>query len=335
MKVLVWYTTMMILGVGIFFLGASSEYSREHNSWHMPTAYPMANYQSQTAQFFADEVQSCTDGELRITVHAGGSLFKGHEIKRAVRTGQVSIGERLLSAHSNEHAMYAVDSIPFVASSFAETHRLWELARPAMRDLLASENLVLLYSVVWPPQGIYFRDAVTSVDEIRGKKFRAYNATTARVAELAGMIPIQIEAAEMSQALATGVVSSFMASGASGYDSKVWEHIDYFYNAKAWLPRNSVFVNKDAYQGLSDASRSCLHRSADLAKVKGNQRAVEMTTWYINQLLAEGMNVVSPGPKFKRELDEIGRTLADEWSAGTGVQGEEILRAFYSKDGQQ
>lgn len=328
MKEAIWYATMGLLGIGVFVLGQSVETDEDAIVWHMPTAYPMSNYQSQTAQLFADEVYDCTEGRLRIVVHAGGSLFKGHEIKRAVRTGQVPIGERLLSAHSNEYAMYAVDSIPFVVSGFDDAHRLWEIARPAMEDLLASENLVLLYSVIWPPQGIYFRNEVTSVEQVRGWKFRAYNAATARVAELAGMIPIQIEAAEMSQALATGVVSSFMASGASGYDSKVWEHVDYFYDVKAWLPRNSVFANRDAFDGLDEATRSCLRSAAETAQATGNERAVEMTAWYIEQLLAEGMHVVSPGPVFADELAAVGRQLAEEWSRQAGPVGEKVLRDF-------
>ena len=330
MKALVWYAVMAVIGTGVWLLGDSSDIASARSQWHMPTAYPMSNYQSQTAQFFADEVYACTGGELEIVVHAGGSLYKGHEIKRAVRTGQVEIGERLLSAHSNENAIFAVDSIPFVASSFDDAHRLDRIARPALEEALAAENLVMLYSVVWPPQGIYFRDEVLTVKEVAGKKFRAYNATTARVAELSGMIPIQIEAAEMSQALATGVVSSFMASGSSGYDSKVWEHIDYFYDVKAWLPRNSVIVNKRIYDGLPGSMQQCLRRSAKVAQEHGNEKAVEMTAWYIEQLLANGMNVVQPGDVFRDELAQIGLTLASEWSVGTGRTGEDILSKFYA-----
>lgn len=334
MKLIAWYSTMAVAGALVLLIGISSGQSGNVRRWHMPTAYPMSNYQSQTAQMFADEVLECTGGKLEIVVHAGGSLFKGHEIKRAVRTGQVPIGERLLSAHSNENAMFAVDSIPFVAGDFDDAHQLWDIARPAMQELLDKEDLVLLYSVVWPPQGIYFRDAVQTVDEIRGMKFRAYNATTARVAELAGMIPIQIEAAEMSQALATGVVSSFMASGSSGYDSKVWEHIEFYYDAKAWMPRNSVFIHKPAYQDLAAETRDCLHAAAERAESHGNEKAVEMTTWYVEQLIANGMNVVPPGPVFRKELAEIGRQLADEWAASAGVRGRAILEEFYEADAQ-
>ena len=328
MKLIAWYAVMAVLGAAILGTALVNRGLSQTRVWHMPTAYPASNYQSQTAQLFADKVYACTDRKLRIIVHPGGSLFKGHEIKRAVRTGQVAIGERLLSAHSNENAMYAVDSIPFVASSFDEAQRLWGIARPAMDSLLASENLKLMYSVIWPPQGIYFRNEVHSIEQIQGMKFRAYNATTARVAELAGMIPIQIEAAEMSQALATGVVSSFMASGSSGYDSKVWEHIQYFYDVKAWLPRNSVFVNREMFDALPAEWQGCLQESARTASEYGDERAVEMTSWYVNQLLENGMHVVLPGPVFATELSAIGETLAGEWAASAGTAGQLILKTF-------
>lgn len=330
MKLLIWYGSMAALACGVYVVGTATDAGAPEHVWHMPTAYPASNYQSQTAEFFAQSVFDCTDGALEIVVHPGGSLFKGHEIKRAVRTRQVPIGERLLSVHSNENQLFAVDSIPFAAGSFEEAHQLWNMAMPAMQELLNSENLLYLYSVIWPPQGIYFRDEVLTLDEVRGLKFRAYNATTARVAELAGMIPVQIEAAEMSQALATGVVSSFMASGSSGYDSKVWEHVDYFYNVGAWMPRNSVFANKDAFAELPVGMQTCIRASARKAETRGNAKAVEMTAWYIEQLLAEGMHVEQPGPQFAAELSRIGQTLTDDWVVATGDTGRKILREFYA-----
>lgn len=328
MRLWIWLLAMLILGVSVTALSFNTPSDEKTTIWHMPAAYPVNNYQTQTAQSFADNVAACTNDQLNIVIHANGSLFKGHEIKRAVRTGQVAIGERLLSAHSNENQMFAVDSIPFIASSFEEAHLLWDVARPAMEDLLASENMVLLYSVIWPPQGIYFGHDVTSIEQVRGYKFRAYNAATARVGELAGMIPVQIEAAEMSQALATGVVKSFMASGSSGYDSKVWEHISHYYDAKAWLPRNFVFANKDMFDALPPNVQSCLRTSAQQAEEAGNARAVEMTTWYIEQLKENGMTVIPPGPQFRKELAEIGETLANEWVEYTGPTGRKIFDDF-------
>lgn len=328
MKFRSWAAASSLLAAGFATYYVAADPTPDIEIWDMPTAYPVSSYQTQTAQSFAESVNRCAAGELRIVVHPGGSLFKGHEIKRAIETGQAPIGERLLSVHSNDNPFFAVDSIPFVSSSFEEAERLWRLAEPRMRKLLESEGLELLYSVIWPPQGIYFMEPVETTAEIGGMKFRAYNATTARVAELAGMIPVQIEAAEMSQALATGVVRSFMASGASGYDSKVWEHVDYYYDIRAWLPRNFVFANKTEFESLSDHTRQCMRSAAAVAEEKGTERAIELTTWYLNELRKNGMVVTTPGETFAKELKEIGSVLADEWASQVTPEQAAVLEAY-------
>ena len=328
MRLVIWLSSMLVLGLGVITLGSASRIESDVAVWDMPTAYPADNYQTETAQLFANMVNECAAEELRIVIHAGGSLFKGNEIKRAVETGQVPIGERLLSVHSNDNQMFAVDSVPFVASSFESAESLWQVSRPALERILNEEGLTLLYSVIWPPQGIYFVDAVENTAEIRGMKFRSYNATTARIAELAGMIPVQIEAAEMNQALATGVVRSFMASGSSGYDSKVWEHVNYYYDVKAWLPRNSIIANSKSLEMLSDKAKRYIRESATIAAKSGTERAIYLADWYIQQLRDNGMNVITPDKVFAEQLEEIGRTLAEEWADQTGEEGRQILQTF-------
>ncbi|MGH8221773.1 MAG: TRAP transporter substrate-binding protein [Woeseiaceae bacterium] len=329
MRLRTWLGVTLLLATGLGLYRMATGSGSAIRIWDMPTAYPSSSYQTQTAELFAQSVNRCAEGELRVVVHPGGSLFKGHEIKRAVQTGQVPIGERLLSVHSNDNQFFAVDSIPFVAGSFADADRLWRLAEPEMNKLLDREGLQLLYSVIWPPQGIYFMQPIQSIAEIGGMKFRAYNATTARVAELAGMIPVQIEAAEMSQALATGVVRSFMASGASGYDSKVWEHVDYYYDVRAWLPRNYVFVNKDEYAALSAQARQCMQSAAVMAEQAGTERAIELTSWYLNQLREHGMTVAPPGEQFGEELKQIGSVLAREWAAQVSPEQQAVLDTYH------
>ena len=128
--------------------------------------------------------------------------------------------------------------------------------------MLDEQNLVLLYAVPWPPQGLYTKKDINSLADMQGVKFRSYNTATARIAELAGAVPVQIEAAELSQALATGVVESFISSGSTGFDSKVWEQLTHFYEVNAWLPRNYVFANKDAWEGLDEATRAAIQEAA-------------------------------------------------------------------------
>ena len=226
--------------------------------WDMPMAYSASNFHSENGVEFANCVTEGTAGEIEITVHPGGSLIAGADIKRAIQTGQVQLGERILSGHQNENAIFGFDSIPFLAPSFEASDKLWKAAKPKIEELLAEQNLTLLYNVPWPPQGLYFKKEVNTIEDMKGVKFRSYNNATSRLAELTGMLPVTIEAAELSQAFATGVAESMISSGATGYDQKVWESLTHFYEVDAWLPRNYIMINNDVWNDVSEENKAII-----------------------------------------------------------------------------
>lgn len=309
---------------------AASVSAHAGDKWDMPMAYSASNFHSAVGAEFASCVTTGTGGDIEIVTHPSGSLFPGAQIKRAIQTGQVQIGERLLSGHQNENALFGFDSIPFLATSFDDSAKLWEAAKGPMTDLLASQNLVLLYAVPWPPQGLYFKNEVTSVAEMKGIKFRSYNNATSRLAELTGMLPVTIEAAEISQAFATGVADSMISSGSTGYDRKVWESLSYFYEVDAWLPRNYVMVNSDVWAGTSEANQNVITGCAKLAEYAGNWRAKEYTGFTLQGLRDGGMTVGPASEQMVSELKEIGETMTAEWLEAAGDEGKAIVDAFHA-----
>ena len=320
-KTLTATTAVLSLAVG-FAAPAAAE------KWDMPMAYSASNFHSAVGAEFASCVTTGTGGDIEIVTHPSGSLFPGAQIKRAIQTGQVPIGERLLSGHQNENALFGFDSIPFLATSFDDSAKLWEAARGPMTELLASQNLTLLYAVPWPPQGLYFKDAVNSVAEMKGIKFRSYNNATSRLAELTGMLPVTIEAAEISQAFATGVAESMVSSGSTGYDRKVWESLSYFYEVDAWLPRNYVMVNSDVWGGTSAANQNVIRGCAQLAEYTGNWRSKEYTGFTLQGLRDGGMTVGPASDQMVDELKAIGVTMTGEWLDAAGAEGAAIVEAF-------
>lgn len=296
--------------------------------WDMPMAYAGTNFHSEVGADFGNCVTEGTGGEIEIVTHPAGSLYPGDQIKRAVQTGQVPIGERIMSAHQNDNALYGVDSIPFFASSYEASETLWDIARPSIEEALSDENLKLLYTVPWPPQGIFFKDEVTSVEDMAGIKFRSFNNMTTRFAELTDMLPVSIEAAELSQALATGVASSMITSSATGYDRKVWESLDYYYEVDAWLPRNYVMVNADTWSNVTDENKDVILSCASDARENGLQRSKDYTQVTLKGLRDNGMNVESGSEQLNEDLREIGRTLTDEWLEAAGEEGRGIVEEF-------
>lgn len=296
--------------------------------WDMPMAYSGSNFHTVTGVEFAKCVTTGTGGEIEIAVHPGGSLFKGGDIKRAIQTGQVPIGERLLSGHQNENPIFGVDSVPFLATSFDDAAKLWKAAKPSLESVLKEQSLELLYSVPWPPQGLYFKNEVNSVADMKGIKFRSYNTATARLAELTGMLPVSIEAAEISQAFATGVAESMVSSGSTGYDRKVWESLSYFYEVDAWLPRNYIMVNSDVWKGVSDANKNVIKACAGFAEYAGTWRSKEYTGFTLQGLRDGGMTVGPANEALTAELKEIGNTMTAEWLEASGDGGQAIVDAF-------
>jgi len=315
-------------GLGLLAGAVMASSTAMAEKWDMPMAYAATNFHSEHGVIFAEKVKDYTGGKLEITIHPGGSLFKGGEIKRAVQTGQAPIGERFMSAHANEAPLLGWDNLPFLATSYADNDKLWAAAKDKVNAQLADLNLVALYTCPWPGQGFYFKKEVTSSADTQGIKFRSYNSATATFAKELGMLPVQVEAAELSQALATGVAEAFISSGSTGYDRKVWEHLTHYYKVNAWLPRNYVIINKGIYDGLSDDVRSALHKAADETGAACAAKSAELASWYFEQLEANGMKVEDAGPAFLKELKTIGAKMQADWLASVGADGQAIVDAY-------
>ncbi|WP_375457800.1 TRAP transporter substrate-binding protein [uncultured Enterovirga sp.] len=299
--------------------------------WNVATAYPADNYHTENIAQFAKDVSAATGGKVGMTIHANASLFKAPEIKRAVQTGQAQMGEIILSLHENEDPIYGLDVVPFLAASFPEAKKLWDVQRAAVEKKLASQGLVLLFAVPWPPQGIYTKKDVGGVEDLKGLKFRAYSVGTSRIAELVGGQPVTVQAAELPQALATGVVNAVITSASTGYDSKIWESLTHFYDLQAWLPKNMIFVNKAALDALDKPSQDALMKAAEEAETRGWKLAEEKTKWYSDQLVSRGMKVVPPTAALKAGLGKIGEQLTGDWLKRAGPSGQAVVDAFRAK----
>ena len=296
--------------------------------WDMPTPYAPTNFHTENIQQFATEVDKATSGKLRITVHSNASLFKANEIKRAVQGGQAQVGEILISGYSNEDPLFGVDSVPFLATSYADAARLWKASRKALEDRFAKQGMLVLFSVPWPPQGIYSSKPLNSIADMKGLKVRAYNPYTSRIAELAGAQPVTIQVAELAQAFATGAVNANITSGATGYDTKAWEVVKNYYDTQAWLPKNIVFVNKAAFDALDKPSQQALLKAAADAEARGWKTSEEKNKWYLEQMAKNGMNVAAPSAQLKSDFRKIGETMTAEWMNSAGADGKAVVDAY-------
>ncbi len=296
--------------------------------WDMPTAYAATSFHTENIQQFANDIDKASGGKLKIQVHANQSLFKAPEIKRAVQGGQAQIGEILLVNFGNEDPVYDVDGIPFLATSYPEALKLYRASRRALEARLAKQGMKLLFAVAWPPQGIYSKKQINSAADMKGLKWRAYSPATAKIAEMVAAQPVTVQAAELTQALATGVVDSMMTSGATGYDTKSFEYLKFFADTQAWLPKNAIIVNQKAYDALDKSVQDAVLKASAEAETRGWKISEEKNSWYLDQLRKNGMTVYAPSAQLKADMKKIGDAMTVDWLKKTGADGQAIIDAF-------
>jgi len=313
---------------GLMLAGCLATAASAQTKWDMPTPYPDGNFHTRNVAMFAADVAKATNGSLTIAVHSAGSLIKHAEIKRSVRQGTTPIGEILESLASNEAAVYGLDSVPFLATGYDASKKLYAAQKPYLQKQLASEGLVLLYSVPWPPQGLYAKREIKSVDDLKGLKFRTYNAMIGRIAALAGAIPTQIEVPDLPTAFATGRVDMMITSASTGVDTKAQDYLTHYIDTQAWLPRNIVFVNKEAFDKLSAAEKKAVIDAAKAAEERGWKMSIEEMTIKTKALKDAGIKVTAPTPALKAGFAKIGDTIAGEWAKAAGADGAAMLAAF-------
>jgi TRAP-type C4-dicarboxylate transport system substrate-binding protein len=299
--------------------------------WDLPSGYGTNTFQVQNLQQFAEGVDKATAGKLKIAVHPNASLFKANEIKRAVQSAQVPVGEFILSGAANESPIFGVDSIPFLATSYADSKRLDDASRPALVKTLAAQGVKLLYTVPWPPQSLYSAKPVGALKDLKGTKMRAYNPATSFIANAVGAQPVTIQLAELPAALATGGVDNFLTSSASGIDSKLYESVKYFYAVAAWLPRNAVVVNQKAFDALDKPSQEAVLQQAAAAEQRGWKLSEQRDAEYLKELAAKGMKIDPTSEGLKKELKSIGDQMTADWVKLAGGEGKAVIDAFQKK----
>jgi TRAP-type C4-dicarboxylate transport system substrate-binding protein len=296
--------------------------------WDMPTPYPIGIFHERNIEIFTKEVEKATNGALHIQIHANGSLFEHAEIKNAVRSRLAPIGEFILSRLSNENPVFEVDSIPFLATSFEDAERLWSAQQKPARDLLAKQGLTVLYSVPWPPQGIYTSKPLESINDLSGVKFRTYSSATEQFAKLAGAVPTQVEIPDIGQAFSTGRVGAMITSAATGVNTKAWDYLDYYYDTQAFLPKNVVVVNTSMFETLPESTQKIILDAAQKAESRG-WRMAKQETKEMNQILENnGIKVIKPNAELSSSLKEIGDQMTKAWTKRAGSVGQNIIKKY-------
>jgi TRAP-type C4-dicarboxylate transport system substrate-binding protein len=302
--------------------------AQAQTKWDMPTPYSDGEFHTINVRQFAEDVKKASGGQLDINVHSNGSLIKHPDILRAVSTGQVPIAEFLLGQFGNEEPSFNADNMPFLAAGYDNAWKLYQAQKSVLQKKLQGRSLKLLYSVAWPGQGIYSKNALKSIDDLKGTKFRTYSPVTARLAELLGASPTVIQVPEVPQAFATGTISAMITSSATGTSTKAWEFVKNYYTTNAMHPKNAVVVNERSFQNLPAAQQKALTDAAAAAEKRGWELSRKREADANKMLADNGMTVHKPDAAMMSAFGKIGEQMVGEWLKAAGADGEAIVKAY-------
>jgi TRAP-type C4-dicarboxylate transport system substrate-binding protein len=296
--------------------------------WDLPSAYAADNFHTANLAQFVDDVDRATAGRLKINLHANASLFKAPDIKQAVELGQAQIGEVLLANHINDWALYGIDSLPMLARNYEQAARLYQVTRPSLQAKLAENGLMLLYSVPWPQQGLFLHKPIASLSELKGVAWRAHTPATQRIGELIGARPVTVQVAELQRAVANGLIQAFISSCTTGYDTRAYEHLKYWIDIQAWLPKNVVVVNRAAFDALDKPVQAALMKAAADAESRGWAASQSGDEACVAEIQRKGLTVLRPSMRMRQELRDIGQTMQQEWLRRAGADGQALLDEY-------
>lgn len=317
-----------LLGAAIAAAGAPTRHAAAQTRWVAASPYPDGSFHTRNLRAFIEDVERGTQGRLAIQLHSNGTLLPLPQIKRAVQQGQIQVGEVLISAYGNEDPFFEVDSVPFLADTWAASAALDQASQPYIRARFERQALALLYMANWPSQGFYTRAEIRSAEDLRGTRMRTYNNLTVRMAELLGAQPTTVQVAEVAQAFATNVINAMFTSAQTGVDTSAWDYSRVFTDVGGMRARNAIFANARALAALSEADRNAVREAAGRAAARGLELARAAEGEMVGRLRSQGMTIGQPTDQLMVQLREIGARQAQEWAQRAGPEGMQMLERY-------
>ena len=296
--------------------------------WTMASGYPETSFFTKNIRQFIAAVEERTKGELKIDLRSHDSLIKLDNIKRAVQSGQVQIGEIRMGVYGNEQEMFNLDNIPGVVPTFDKSWKLMEAQKPFYDEWFGRNGMRVITYVAWPGQGFFTADPINSLDDLKGVKLRIYSQQTQVMGEKLGTQAIILPFAEVPQAFATGMIEALWTSAQSGTDVQVWDYLDVFTYTGTMHNKNAVIVNERALRALPEDIRQIVIEEGEAATARGWELAKAASEERENVLKEHGIAINQAPQDVLDRIDEIGKEMVADWMTRASDAEKAVYEAY-------
>ncbi len=315
-------------------LGSAAQ-AQQPVRWDLATGYPESSFHVKNLREFAADVAARTSGQMVITVHAADSFIKTPEIRQSVISGKIAVGEVFGPSLGSIHPVFALDAVPFLSTSYPQSKKLWNLARPLAEKKAVEQGFSLLYSVPWPPQGLFTNKEIKAASDLKGVPMRENSPYVKRLAEVLEAEAVRVETPELASAVKSGKVKAVFTSAAQGVDTKMWETLQWFYPLNAWLPRNAVIVNRSQLDALPPALRDHVLRAAAAAEERGWAMSAQNAADTLQTLKTNGVKIGVPTGGVRTRLDKAAGVMTSDVLKRSDAETMGILSKYLGDMGRQ
>ena len=285
------------------------------------------HFHTKGSEKFASLVKDYTKGSVDITVHPGSSLVKGNPLK-AVKDGTVAMADMFIPFTAGGGKVFGISALPFIATSYEDAYKLYQISKPAYEDTAKKWNQKLLYSVTWPASGFYANKKMESIEDFKGVKTRTYDKNSADFVNGAGGNAVALPWGEVYSALRTGMVDSVITSSTSGKDGKFWEVLNNFTKISYAYPLQAVTINLDYWNSLDKSQQEAILKAADEIEKEQWEVVKSEDKDALDTMAQNGIKISEANETLKKELSIVADKLLLEYLADADDETKKIFEEY-------
>ncbi len=281
---------------------------------------------------FAKLVKKYTNGSVVITVYPGGSLgFKGSELLRVVKDGQVPMSDILMGVVAGSEHVFGISSLPRLVDTYKQAWSLYKECKPLYKKAALKWNQKFLYAAPWPPSGLVTKNAIKSTKDLKGLKIRTYDKNGANFLRMLGANAVSMPWGDVYSALRTNMIQGVLTSAESTKNGKFWEVLKYFTNIHYAYPLNMVTINLDYWKALSKSQQKAMLKAAKEIEASQWKYSEDITTKDLKILKAHNMTVEQPTEGLMKDMNKAAKKIIDEFLQNASLSSKKIIEKYLNK----
>jgi C4-dicarboxylate-binding protein DctP len=292
---------------------------------------PMKSHLGQNLLLFKKEVESRSNGEIKVEIYDSAQLYKDKEVPAAVGSGSIESGVASLTRYVGDIPAVDLFYQPFLLNTDKKVRKAVSkgssIRGPIDNAIKNTGSTVLWWQAYGNAIMLSKGQAIKNPSDMKGKKVRVFGKTLGTFVKAAGGAPTLISGSEQYLAYQRGTVDVGM-TGVSGVKSrKLFEVMDTITKTNHGVIEFIVVANTKWFNSLSTKQKDIIIKSAEIAEkdVRDNVAKIEQEAYDLAK--SKGMKIVTPSKADIDAFKSASKPVYEDYKKNAGSLGAQLLDA--------